>query len=75
MKKILMILVVLEAGFTLVFSQAVRISDPETLLPQPLLQDIINEASGDLAQQNEIILMAVNWSGSPPKRGELHPRA
>ena len=44
----------------LVFSQAVRTSGPETLLPLRLLQDIINEASGDLALQNKIVLMGVN---------------
>ncbi len=65
MKRILMILVGLGAGFALVFSQAVRIPGPETLLPRILLQDIINEASGDLALQNEIILTAVNRNRQP----------
>ncbi len=60
MKKILIILVALAAGFGFVFSQAIRISGPETLLPLKHLQDIINEASGDLALQNEIVLTGVN---------------
>ena len=33
---------------------------PKTLLPLPLLRLIINEASGDLALQNEILLAGVN---------------
>ncbi len=33
---------------------------PRTLLPLKLLQDIINEASGELALQNEIFLTGVN---------------
>jgi hypothetical protein len=37
MKKILIILVAVAAGFGLVFSQAVRTSGPETLLPLRLL--------------------------------------
>ena len=33
---------------------------PRTLLPLPLLRAIINEASGDLALQNEILIAGVN---------------
>jgi len=51
--------------FGLIFSQIFRPSLPETLLPLSVLQDIINEASGDLALQNEILLSAVNRNRLP----------
>jgi hypothetical protein len=50
-------------GFLL--GQTTRPGVPETILPLGLLQDIINEASGDLALQNEIVLTAVNRNRLP----------
>ena len=38
---------------------------PKTLLPLSLLQEIINEASGDLALQNEIFIAGVNRNRLP----------
>jgi hypothetical protein len=38
---------------------------PKTLLPLGLLQEIINEASGDLALQNEILIAGVNRNRLP----------
>jgi hypothetical protein len=38
---------------------------PKTLLPLSLLQEIINEASGDLALQNEILIAGVNRNRLP----------
>jgi aminopeptidase YwaD len=51
--------------FGFVFGQTIRPGVPETILPLDLLQQIINEASGDLALQNEIILTAVNRNRLP----------
>jgi aminopeptidase YwaD len=44
----------------LALAQAPRRSGPETLVPLDVLQSIINEASGDVALQNEISLTGVN---------------
>ena len=38
---------------------------PRTILPLGLLQEIINEASGDLALQNEILIAGVNRNRAP----------
>jgi len=38
---------------------------PKTILPFSLLQEIINEASGDLALQNEILIAGVNRNRLP----------
>ncbi len=38
---------------------------PKTLLPLPVLMHIINEASGDLALQNEILISGVNRNRLP----------
>jgi len=38
---------------------------PKTILPLALLQEIINEASGDLALQNEILIAGVNRNRPP----------
>jgi hypothetical protein len=38
---------------------------PKTLLPLSLLQEIINEVSGDLALQNEILIAGVNHNRPP----------
>jgi hypothetical protein len=45
---------------------------PETLLPFPLLQEIINEVSGDLALQNEILLTGVNRNKTPEEYVKGH---
>jgi hypothetical protein len=65
MKKSFFIGLGLIVCFGLIFAQALRLSPPETLLPFSVLQDIINEASGDLALQNEIFLTAVNRNRQP----------
>ena len=60
-----MIILGLIVSFGLIFAQVFRPSVPETLLPLSVLQDFINEASGDLALQNEIFLSAVNRNRLP----------
>lgn len=45
--------------FSLIFSQMERVESRQTLLPHDILLNIINEASGDLALQNEIFLAGV----------------
>ncbi len=45
--------------------QTTRPGVPETILPLDLLRHIINEASGDLALQNEIVLTGVNRNRLP----------
>lgn len=45
--------------FSLIFSQMERVESRQTLLPPDILLNIINEASGDLALQNEIFLAGV----------------
>jgi len=64
MKKSLIIALGLLVFFGPVFSQ-VRITRPETILPLKTLQDIIGEASGELALQNEISLFAANRDRLP----------
>lgn len=64
MKKIAVFLCILILPLCLVLSQQ-RNPVPETLLPLELLEEIINEASGDLALQNEIFLTAVNRNRLP----------
>jgi len=48
---------------------------PKTLLPLPLLRDIINEASGDLALQNEILIAGINRNRLPEEyaKGYFEP--
>ena len=65
MRKIVIFVFGLIVTFGLIFAQAFRSPVPETLLPLTVLQDIINEASGDLALQNEIFLSAVNRNRLP----------
>lgn len=65
MKKSVIIISGLVITFGLIFAQAFRPSLPEALLPLGTLQDIINEASGELALQNEISLSAVNRDRLP----------
>jgi len=64
MKKNMLIALALIVSSGFVFSQ-VRISRPETLLPLKTLQDIIGEASGELALQNEISLFPANRNRLP----------
>ncbi len=45
--------------FSLIFSQMERDEVRQTLLPSEIISSIINEASGDLALQNEIFLAGV----------------
>ncbi|OGD20088.1 MAG: hypothetical protein A2W03_00235 [Candidatus Aminicenantes bacterium RBG_16_63_16] len=64
MKKILVVMGLAAVAFGLVFAQ-VRTTGPETIVPLSLLRAIINEASGDVALQNEIILTGVNRNRLP----------
>lgn len=64
MKKMAVFLFFLIIPICLVLSQQ-RSPVPETLLPLELLEEIINESSGDLALQNEIFLTAVNRNRLP----------
>ncbi len=67
MKKILLILSV----FSFIFycfpqdQPAPRSDIPKTILPIELLREIINESSGEMAFQNEIILTGVNRNREP----------
>jgi hypothetical protein len=45
--------------------QTARRPGPETVLPLPVLESIVNEASGDLAFQNEVLLGGVYRNRSP----------
>ncbi len=64
MKKavLMMLAILLTLGFA--FGQVER-NAPETLLPLSVLRDIINEVSGDVALQNEILLTGVNRNKLP----------
>ncbi len=64
MKKILAFLCSAVVLVCLCYSQVRRLI-LETLIPPSLIEDIINEASGDLALQNEIFLSAVNRNRLP----------
>jgi len=46
-------------GFSAAWGQTAGQSGPETVLPLPVLKDIIHEVSGDLAFQNEVLLGGV----------------
>lgn len=66
MKKLLVFFCSVILVTCLCYSQLMRLAlAPETLLPLSLIEDIINEASGDLALQNEIFLTAVNRNRLP----------
>ena len=71
MKKLIIltlgVIVVLSIGFGQQEKQV-----PETLLPFSLLQEIINEVSGDLALQNEILLTGVNRNITPEEYVKGH---
>src|SRR4030042_1252586 len=58
--------------FSAVSGQTTRPSGPETVLPTAVLQHIINEASGDLAFQNEVVLTAVNRNRLPQEYGSTY---
>lgn len=51
--------------FSLSISQVERSERRQTLLPLSILQEIINEASGELAWQNEVYLTAINRNRPP----------
>jgi len=51
-------------GLNLVFSQSDEMA-PKTLLPLSVLREIINEVSGDVPLQNEILLSAVKRNRLP----------
>jgi aminopeptidase YwaD len=65
MKKSFMIMLGMIVAFGFMFAQMIQPPPPQTLLPLSVLQDIINETSGDLALQNEIFLTAVNRNRLP----------
>lgn len=55
-----------------VFAQTPRRSVPETILPWDLLQEIIHEASGDVAFQNEIELRIANRNRPAQEYGSTY---
>ncbi len=65
MKKILALGIMLAAGLGPVLAQGGRGTGPESIVPLSLLQAIIEEASGDVALQNEIALTGVNRNRLP----------
>ncbi len=62
-KKLVFLLMVLGLTFSLLAQPQEKL--PRTLLPLSVLQDIINESSGELALQNEIYLTGVNRNRRP----------
>jgi len=64
MKKTAAFLFILILPLCFILSQQ-RSPVPETLLPLEVIEEIINESSGDLALQNEIFLTAVNRNRLP----------
>lgn len=65
MRKTLAVALGLIVALGIVFAQAFRPSGPDAIVPLSLLRAIINEASGDVALQNEIILTGVNRNRLP----------
>lgn len=64
MRKYALFAVLFLLGLNLAFSQTDE-NAPKTLLPLSLLQEIINEVSGDVPLQNEILLSAVKRNRLP----------
>jgi len=64
MRKFVALIWILLLPLGSIFSQP-KSEYPETLLPAAVLQDIINEVSGDLALQNEVLLTGVNRNRLP----------
>lgn len=64
----LVVLIVLSAGS----GQITQPSGPQTVLPLPVLKDIINEVSGDLAYQNEVLLGGVYRNRLPQEYGSTY---
>ena len=62
-KKLVLLLLVLGLTSSLLAQPQEKL--PRTLLPLSVLQDIINESSGELALQNEIYLTGVNRNRRP----------
>jgi hypothetical protein len=58
--------------FSAVWGQTARQSGPETVLPLSVLRDIINEVSGDLAFQNEVLLAGVYRNRLPQEYGSTY---
>jgi hypothetical protein len=58
--------------FSAVWGQPASQSGPETVLPLPVLKAIINEASGDLAFQNEVLLGGVYRNRLPQEYGSTY---
>jgi len=65
MKKTLALACIAAVSLGLVFAQIIRTTGPETIVPLSLLRAVIDEASGDVALQNEIILTGVNRNRLP----------
>jgi Peptidase family M28 len=65
MKKTLAFVCVGVVSLGLAFAQLSRTTGPETIVPRSLLQSVVNEASGDIALQNEIVLTGVNRNRLP----------
>jgi aminopeptidase YwaD len=58
-----------------VSGQTTRPNGPETILPLALLQQIIHEASGDVAFQNEVDLRIANRNRDPQEYGSTYYEA
>ena len=65
MKKIAILLCLAALSLSLLFSQRIGGTIPETLISLELIEKIMNEVSGDLALQNEIFLAGVNRNRLP----------
>jgi hypothetical protein len=59
-------------AFSAVSGQTTQPSGPETVLPLSVLRDIINEVSGDLAFQNEILLAGIYRNRLPQEYGSTY---
>jgi hypothetical protein len=58
--------------FSAASGQTTQPSRPETVLPLSVLRDIINEVSGDLAFQNEVLLAGVYRNRLPQEYGSTY---
>jgi aminopeptidase YwaD len=65
MKKALAFAAVAAISLTLMSARQIRTAGPETIVPPSLLRAVIDEASGEMALQNEIVLTGVNRNRLP----------
>ncbi len=72
MKKIVFLVVCFLVLFDYLLAPTPPLPVPKTLLPPELLLDIIHEASGELALQNEVLLAGVNRNRPPQEYADVY---